>query len=331
MTDLGLSGGMGRQVAAASRAGQWTVAPRGSVSVQAGPGDVVVLPGRGLRLPRQLPFEKWLRVGRQLADIYSSSAWCLGDWLAYGQAAWPGRYRAAIERTSLDYQTLRNYAWVARRFSLSRRRDSLSFGHHAEVAALPGAEQDFWQRKAEELSWPVKQLRREVRASHDERSARDARRPGQMPGESQIRGGSLTDQPAEDQRPAVRLDVHVTPGQMKDYQTAADESGLTVEESQPPHCGQLLHALELSTPPADPADYYRSASAQDCWISADVCLRVLVDPGYDAGPAIGYALEPVVATTTNDLRHPRDRSLRCRGRLASEHQLGAIAEARGRR
>ena len=45
----------------------------------------------------------------------------------------------------LDYQTLRNYAWVARRFAMSRRRDTLSFGHHAEVPALPEPEQGYGQ------------------------------------------------------------------------------------------------------------------------------------------------------------------------------------------
>jgi len=69
----------------------------------------------------------------------------------------------------LDYGTLRNYAWVARRFALSRRRDMLSFGHHAEVAAMPEAEQEYWLGKAEELSWSRNQLRREVRASLRER------------------------------------------------------------------------------------------------------------------------------------------------------------------
>ena len=55
-----------------------------------------------------------------------------------------------------------------------RRRDSLSFGHHAEVAALPEAEQDYWLRKAEQLGWPVKRLRSQVPASHDERAAGDS-------------------------------------------------------------------------------------------------------------------------------------------------------------
>ena len=95
------------------------------------PGQVVV-PRIGLMLPRRLPFAAWLAVGTQLAAVAASSAWCLGDWLTYGQKAYVGRYREAIERTGLEYQTLRNYAWGAGRFELSRRRDTLSFAHHSK-------------------------------------------------------------------------------------------------------------------------------------------------------------------------------------------------------
>src|SRR5207249_3188730 len=63
----------------------------------------------------------------------------------------------------------------------------------------------------------------------------------------------------------------------------------------------LLAALERSTPPGDSPDAVSSTSAQDCWICADVCIRVLVDETYDAGPAIEYALEPVVSAATQDL------------------------------
>jgi hypothetical protein len=63
----------------------------------------------------------------------------------------------------------------------------------------------------------------------------------------------------------------------------------------------LLDALENSTPHGHSPDYYSPASAQDCWICADVCIRVLVDPGYDAGPAIEYALEPAVSRATQEL------------------------------
>jgi hypothetical protein len=116
-----------------------------------------------------MPFEAWLGIGRRLSAVVASSAWCLGDWLAYGQELYGSRYRDAVEQTGLEYQTLRNYAWVARRFGLSRRRDTLSFGHHAEVASLPEPEQDFWLRKAEEFGWSARRLRREVHASLRER------------------------------------------------------------------------------------------------------------------------------------------------------------------
>src|SRR5215469_16045133 len=62
-----------------------------------GPGAQVMLSGRGLVLPRQLPFERWLGIGRQLSAVSSSSAWCLGDWLVFGERVFAGRYRQAIE------------------------------------------------------------------------------------------------------------------------------------------------------------------------------------------------------------------------------------------
>jgi hypothetical protein len=173
----------------------------------------------GLVFPRRLPFEAWVGVGAQLAVVAASSAWCLGDWLAFGQAAYGRRYREAVERTGLDYQTLRNYAWVAGRFELSRRRDSLSFGHHAEVAALPGPEQDFWLRKAEEFGWPVMRLRREVRASLAERGQEPA---GLEPAGPASRPG--------DGRPGRRAIVRVTlaPELLELCERAANADGMTL-------------------------------------------------------------------------------------------------------
>ncbi|MEU4685855.1 LmbU family transcriptional regulator [Streptomyces xinghaiensis] len=127
---------------------------------------------RGLLLPKRMAFEKWVGVGSYLSNIMSASSWCLGDWLVYGEASFNGRYRDAIELTSLDYQTLRNHAWVARCYPMSRRREKLSFTHHAEVASLSDPEQDFWLGKAEEHGWSAKRLRREVKGSLAERGGR---------------------------------------------------------------------------------------------------------------------------------------------------------------
>lgn len=119
----------------------------------------------GLTFPVNTTYEEWVRAGVQISRIVTSSAWCLGDWLVRGQDRYTDRYRRAIDDVGLDYQTLRNYAWVARRFPRERRRAPLSFGHHAEVAALPGPEQEYWLNQAEHRGWSRNQFRRQLRES----------------------------------------------------------------------------------------------------------------------------------------------------------------------
>lgn len=117
-----------------------------------------------LRLPKDLPLQTWARIGDQISLLTNSSAWWLGDWLIYGRDNYPNRYRHAMKKTSLDYQTLRNYAWVAGRFDVSRRRDTLSFQHHAAVASLSAADQDEWLDRASANNWSMARLRAEVKA-----------------------------------------------------------------------------------------------------------------------------------------------------------------------
>jgi hypothetical protein len=154
----------------------------------------------GLRLPHRISFDKWVGIGRHLC------------------------YREAIDQTSLDYQTLRNYAWVARKFPMSRRRGKLSFAHHAEVTALPEPEQDFWLRKAEELDWTVKQLRLEVRTSLQERSSDDNSQLGAESGHS-----------------TVTLKVAIPVDHLEACRTAASRQGLNVDE----WAGQVLMRVAL--------------------------------------------------------------------------------------
>ena len=119
----------------------------------------------GLSLPNDMPFDSWRELGSQIVLIVNCSAWWVGDWLVYGEKAYGDRYEQAITDTSLAYQTLRNYAWVARRVPVSRRRDTLSFAHHAEVASLPDSEQDVWLARAERLDLSREKLRRELRTA----------------------------------------------------------------------------------------------------------------------------------------------------------------------
>lgn len=123
---------------------------------------------QGLQLRGDLPFHSWLTLGRRILGISKASPWCIGDWLVYGQRSYGERYKVALEATDFDYQTLRNYAWVARRFPLSRRRDNVSFQHHAEVAALPEAGQDLWLDRSAKHNWSRNELRRRMTASRRE-------------------------------------------------------------------------------------------------------------------------------------------------------------------
>lgn len=204
---------MGGSLARQHPAISWTAA---SVPTGAQPTERMMLSGTGLQLPQRLPFDRWLGIGRQLSAMSTSTAWCLGDWLVFGEQAFTGRYRQAIEQTSLDYQTLRNYAWVARRFAISRRRASLSFGHHAEVAALPEAEQDFWLRKAEKHQWPVKLLRHQVKASLAERSADQ---------HDQAESGH-----GELDWVILSLQIRISSGQLETCRAAAARANLSIEE-----------------------------------------------------------------------------------------------------
>lgn len=166
-----------------------------------------------LSLPRQTSYGNWLDVGVRLSSLATASAWCLGDWLIYGETYFPGRYRDAAEHTALEYKTLRNYAWVARRFAPERRHPRLSFGHHAEVARLPQPEQDFWLRKAALYGWSRNELRKQVRASLRERAL------GELPWDDAKRQGSHT---------VERLPVGVTGKQLFIIKQAAAKAGLPV-------------------------------------------------------------------------------------------------------
>jgi hypothetical protein len=118
----------------------------------------------GMRFDPLMPIDRWKAVGARLAAYSDAASWWLGDWLAFGQAKYGRRYKEGVALTGLEYQTLRNYATVARRFDVSRRRDNLSFQHHAEVCALSDDDQERWLDLADRHGWSKTELRRRVRA-----------------------------------------------------------------------------------------------------------------------------------------------------------------------
>ncbi|KUN90566.1 regulator [Streptomyces resistomycificus] len=184
----------------------------------------------GMIFPQNLPERSWERIGTNLRELMDSSAWWLADWLIYGETTYGWRrYKEAIERTGLDYQTLRNYAWVARRFEHHRRRDSLSFAHHAEVTRLSPPEQDYWLRKAEQQKWSRNELRKAVRASLAVQS--DTAEVAAGGGEKQ-EVPRLAEPVAADKRPqkVTTLTIELSAGQLEYYSKAAAAHGLPVDK-----------------------------------------------------------------------------------------------------
>ena len=157
-------------------------------------------------LASDLTLERWRDVGKRIRGVADASTWWLADWVAYGEDRYGERYQDAAAITGIGHQTLRNYAWVARRFDVSRRRDTLSFAHHSEVAALTESEQETWLERAELLGWSRNELRTALR---------EARQCVGAPGR---------------QIEVERLRLEVTSAHVKRWRSAAEAGGLGLQE-----------------------------------------------------------------------------------------------------
>ena len=136
----------------------------------------------------EMPLSDWVEQGRKLGLLGRSAGWWIGDWLNYGNAAYGERYVRAARITGYDVQTLMNMTYVASRFEPSRRREGLSWSHHAEVAALEPKAQTRFLDRAQHERLSVRDLREEIRRERRLPEARQAaelpaaRAPAQRPG-----------------------------------------------------------------------------------------------------------------------------------------------------
>lgn len=118
-----------------------------------------------------LELGEWLDCGRRFGVLGRGVAWWIGDWLRYGNARYGERYTRAARVTGYDTQSLMNMAYVASRFETDRRKDKLSWSHHAAVAPLDEADQDRWLELAVRERLSVRSLRAELKAARRGMSA----------------------------------------------------------------------------------------------------------------------------------------------------------------
>lgn len=127
----------------------------------------------------ELDVAEWIIQGRRLGTIGRGVAWWIGDWVNYGNTKFGQKYSRAARITGYDVQSLMNMSYVASRFDCSRRRENLSWSHHAEVAALAIEYQEMWLENAEKKNMSVRGLREVVRTwrANQLRGAGDAGQP----------------------------------------------------------------------------------------------------------------------------------------------------------
>ena len=109
----------------------------------------------------------WLRRGCEIAARRGEVQWQLGDWACAADRSW-GDLASAAPEIGVPARTLYNYASVARRVEVYRRRETLSFGHHEAVAALSPETGDQILDLAEAEGWPCEQTREAARDASTE-------------------------------------------------------------------------------------------------------------------------------------------------------------------
>ena len=98
----------------------------------------------GITLRPNSTYEEWWQDGLTLAHRLKSELWAVGDWLRDGEAKGyveQAKLQVACDLFPISQKTLKNAIVVCKAIELSRRRDFLSFSHHAEVANRKDADE----------------------------------------------------------------------------------------------------------------------------------------------------------------------------------------------
>jgi len=116
----------------------------------------------------ELDVGQWAEVGRRIGSVGRNIQWVLGDWITYGNTRFGERYSRAAKITGYDTQSLMNMVYVASHFSVSRRREDLSWSHHEALASLEPDDQERWLDEAARHRWSVSDLRTMLRMARKE-------------------------------------------------------------------------------------------------------------------------------------------------------------------
>lgn len=147
---------------------------------------LIVLPG--------ISWDEWVSLWRTAEGMHQSSNFYMGDALLAGSREFGERFAQVVDPKYIHQQ--RGAMWVCSRIDPARRKPSLSFSLHRELASLEPAEQDRWLDLAEQGAWTVKDLKEEMEAERARKSngppeeitslPNDPAVDGQIPGSEEI-------------------------------------------------------------------------------------------------------------------------------------------------
>jgi hypothetical protein len=139
-------------------------------------GELVPQPSEGIRLLAQLEatgaitqtalilppdttYSQCEALAAMFGQLHRTSAWLIGDLMNHVEKVYGETVGQVAEVTGLSPGTVHNYTSVCAHIPRSRRRATLPFSTHAEVAYLPPEEQEKWLKEATSHKWTKAQLR----------------------------------------------------------------------------------------------------------------------------------------------------------------------------
>ena len=117
----------------------------------------------GLEVTGDPPLSAWADALLDMRSRERGMQWAIGDPMLFGKERYGEEYSQVLDAADYEDQTLLSCQWVASRFGIFRRRKSLSFSHHLEVASLPPEQADALLDEAERSGWSKRDLRERVR------------------------------------------------------------------------------------------------------------------------------------------------------------------------
>lgn len=118
------------------------------------------LTSTGLEILRALTADEWRRCGARLLALTNSTAWAVGDWLVYGEGRgdYGATYDQMAEITGKSFESLSQYARVARAYPRGQRNHEVPWTHHRmALRLLPIDRQPALQLSAKN-GWTVREL-----------------------------------------------------------------------------------------------------------------------------------------------------------------------------